>query len=146
MFASLPFRFARLGAAFAVAAIAVVLVGLLTVRGDEAAHPLILHWGLFYGVTAGAYAALPFIRRDDIVTAMSWLVLAAGIAPCIQGHEISAANMFSDMGGVATVALPIYIARLRQVTQGDTRPERRRQFDRAEATTRPADRSFSPSH
>jgi hypothetical protein len=38
--------------------------------------------------------------------------------------------MFADMAGVLLAAAPIYIARLRQVAQGDTRHPRRRQSER----------------
>ena len=40
--------------------------------------------------------------------------------------------MFGAMGGVLMAVAPIYIARFRQVAQGDTRPHRRR-GDEAEA-------------
>jgi hypothetical protein len=58
-----------------------------------------------------------------------WLVLAVGIAPCIAGRELNAAHMFADMAGVLGAALPIYIARFRQIIQGDVRLYRRRQVD-----------------
>jgi hypothetical protein len=38
--------------------------------------------------------------------------------------------MFADMAGVVTAAMPIYIARLRQIAQGDTRAQRRRRSER----------------
>ena len=34
------------------------------------------------------------------------------------------------MVGVVSAAAPIYVARMRQLAQGDIRPERRRQKDR----------------
>jgi hypothetical protein len=86
---------------------------------------------IFYGVTAGAYGALPFVRRGDIAMVAMWLVLAVGVAPCVQGHELSASHMFADMAGVLMAAGPIYLARFRQLAQGDTRHQRRRQADTA---------------
>lgn len=84
---------------------------------------------LFYTITCGAYAFLPFVRRGDIAMVTMWLVLAVGIAPCITGRELDAAHMFADMGGVLMSALPVYIARFRQLVQGDTRLYRRREID-----------------
>ena len=89
---------------------------------------------VFYAITSGAYAVLPFVRRGDIAMVAMWLVLAAGVAPCFGGHELSAVDMFADMGGVLMAALPIYIARLRQVAQGDFRLYRRRETEAASAT------------
>lgn len=130
MFAAVPLRIPRVAAALAVASTAVTLVGLLTLRGAAAPYALTLHWATFYAVTAGGYAALPLVRRGDVLMVAGWLVLAAGVAPCVMGQEISAPHMFADMAGVITAAAPIYIARLRQLAQGDIRPERRRQTER----------------
>jgi hypothetical protein len=123
-------RIPRLGAALAVASVAVTLVGLLTWCGANLPNAITIHWATFYAVTAGSYAALPLVRRGDVLMVASWLVLAAGVSPCIAGQEISAPHMFADMAGVATAAGPIYIARLRQIAQGDIRPQRRRQAER----------------
>ena len=130
MFAALPLRIPRLAAALAVAGCAVALVGALSLNSADLPNLITLHWAIFYGVTAGGYLALPFIRRGDILMVAGWLVLASGVGPCILGQEISAPNMFADMAGVATAAAPIYIARLRQIAQGDLRNPRRRQTDR----------------
>jgi hypothetical protein len=86
---------------------------------------------IFYGVTAGAYGALPFVRRDDIAIVAMWLVLAVGVTPCVDGRELSAPHVFADMAGVLMAAVPIYVARYRQIAQGDTRHERRRGADPA---------------
>lgn len=123
-------RLMRFGSALAALAAAVCVVGPLTVWGqvfmvdDVAARAL-----LFYIITSGAYAFLPYMRRGDIAMVTMWLVLAVGIAPCIAGREINAAHMFADMGGVLMSALPIYIARYRQLLQGDTRIYYRRETD-----------------
>lgn len=130
MFAAIPLRIPRLGAALAVAGVAVALVSLLTFWSAALPNVITIHWATFYAITAGGYAALPFVRRGDVLMVASWLVLAAGVAPCIAGEEISAPHMFADMAGVVTAAVPIYIARLRQLAQGDTRQLRRRQTER----------------
>ncbi len=94
---------------------------------------------IFYGATAGAYGALPFVRRGDIAMVAMWLMLAVGVAPCVDGREISAPHMFADMAGVLMAVLPIYLARYRQMAQGDTRRQDRREADRAsEAANRAA--------
>jgi hypothetical protein len=125
-----PFRIPRLAAALAVAGCAIVLVGTLSLKSASLPNLITLHWAIFYAVTAGGYLALPFIRRGDILMVAGWLVLASGVGPCVLGQEISAPNMFADMAGVATAAAPIYIARLRQIAQGDMRNPRRRQTDK----------------
>jgi hypothetical protein len=136
VFASVAFRIPRFAAAFAVAVAAVTLVAGLTVFGDMIANVITVHALTFYGITAAAYAALPFVRRGDVLMVAIWLVLASGVAPCVVGQEISAPRMFADMGGVLMAAAPIYIARLRQLAQGDTRDlPRRRQLEREVAAT-----------
>lgn len=87
---------------------------------------LTVHGMIFYAVTAAAYLMLPFMRRGDIAMVAMWLVLAAGVEPCFKGEELSAPKMFADMAGVALAAAPIYIARFRQIAQGDMRSFRRR--------------------
>ena len=129
MFDTASIRIPRLAAALAVAGAAATAVGLLTLRGAALPNVITVHWASFYVITAGGYAALPFVRRGDVLMVASWLVLAAGVAPCVAGQEISAPHMFADMAGVLAAAAPIYIARLRQVAQGDTRNPRRRQTE-----------------
>jgi hypothetical protein len=130
VFAVIPFRIPRLAAALAVGGCAVVMVGALSLRSASLPNVITLHWAIFYAVTAGGYLALPFIRRGDILMVAGWLVLASGVGPCVLGQEISAPDMFADMAGVATAAAPIYIARLRQIAQGDMRNPHRRQTDK----------------
>lgn len=132
MFASVPIRLPRFAAAAAVAASAMTAVGALTFIGEGVPNIITAHVLIFYAVTAGAYAALPFVRRGDILMGGVWMVLAAGVGPCVMGREISAPLMFSDMAGVLLAAAPIYIARLRQIAQGDLRDTpRRRQTERS---------------
>lgn len=130
MFSLVQIRMMRFGSAFAALAAAVCVVAPLTVWGegflvDNVAARAVL----FYVITSGAYAFLPYMRRGDIAMVTMWLVLAVGIAPCIAGREINAEHMFADMAGVLMSALPVYIARYRQVLQGDTRHYHRRDTD-----------------
>lgn len=81
---------------------------------------------LFYAATALAYAVMPYVRRGDIPLVAAWVVLLSELAPCITGQLISPTKVFADLLGVGMAATPIYIARLRQVLQGDTRPTGRR--------------------
>ncbi len=126
MIASPVIRIPRIAAAAAVGVCAVVAVTLLTVAGPSIPNPITVHVLAFYAITACAYVALPFVRRGDVLMVAMWMVLAAGVAPCIAGREISAPQMFADMAGAMMAAAPIYIARLRQMAQGDLRDQPRR--------------------
>ena len=130
----------RAVSALVVVICAVVIVLPLSLRPALLPDSLSVTALVFYGVTAGAYGLLPFVRRGDIVMVAMWLVLGVGVAPCFLGQEISAARMFADMGGVLAAALPIYIARFRQVAQGDVRVYRRREAEVPEALP-----GFSPT-
>jgi hypothetical protein len=121
----------RLGCAIVVLICAIVLVSPLSIRQMVLPGDLTVDAITFYGVTAGAYGLLPFVRRGDIAIVAMWVVLGVGIAPCFLGQEISASHMFADMAGVLLAAGPIYIARFRQVAQGDIRLYRRRQIEAA---------------
>jgi hypothetical protein len=124
-------RISRFASTAAVAAAAAAVVAVLTVAGVATPLAVGAHVLTFYVLTAGAYVALPFVRRGDVLMAGMWMVLAAGVGPCVLGQEISAARMFADMGGVMMAAAPVYIARLRQLAQGDLRHvPRRRQTER----------------
>ena len=81
---------------------------------------------LFYAGTLVAYGLLPFVRRGDVPLVAAWVVLLSELAPCFTGQLMSPINVTADIVGVAMAAGPIYIARLRQVLQGDIRPEGRR--------------------
>ncbi|MBS0332413.1 MAG: hypothetical protein JSS35_06570 [Proteobacteria bacterium] len=119
----------RLASAMTVLICAVVLVTPLSLRPAGLSGSLTIDAATFYGVTAGAYGLLPFIRRGDVVMVAMWLVLGVGVTPCFMGQELSAPRMFADMAGVLAAAAPIYIARFRQVAQGDVRPHRRREAE-----------------
>jgi hypothetical protein len=73
-----------------------------------------------------AYIVLPFVRRGDIPLVAAWVVLLSELAPCVIGQLMSPTKVTADAVGVAMAAGPIFIARLRQVLQGDTRPTGRR--------------------
>lgn len=132
MFPTIPFRIVRLASALVVLACAVVLVSPLTTRSAVLPDNILVHALTFYGVTAGAYGLLPFVRRGDVAMVAMWVVLGVGVAPCFAGHELSARRMFADMAGVLMGAAPVYIARFRQLAQGDIRPHRRREIDAGE--------------
>ena len=119
----------RFASALVVLTCAVALVWMLSRRDPALPDNIQVHTLAFYGLTAGAYVLLPFVRRGDIAVVAMWLVLAMGVAPCLAGQEISAPLMFADMAGVLMSAVPVYIARFRQIAQGDVRPQRRREAE-----------------
>ena len=129
LFPTLSLRMMRLASAMVVLVCAVVLVAPLSARGAFLPDSVPVNALTFYGVTAGAYGLLPFVRRGDIAMVAMWVVLGVGVAPCIFGHELSAPRMFADMAGVLMGAAPVYIARFRQIAQGDVRAYRRREAD-----------------
>jgi hypothetical protein len=118
----------RVLSALVVLAAAVALVSPLSAHA-RGLDNVALHTLTFYGVTAGAYGLLPFVRRGDVAIVAMWLVLGMGLAPCFLGEEISAPHVFADLGGVLMAAAPVYIARFRQLAQGDVRDHRRRAID-----------------
>ena len=85
---------------------------------------------LFYAGTLGAYGLMPFVRRADIPLVAAWVVLVSELAPCVFGQLISPIKVSADALGVLMAAGPIFVARLRQVLQGDTRPTGRRASER----------------
>lgn len=94
------------------------------------AEPFIARLILFYLATLLAYALMPFVRRGDIPLVAAWVVLLSELAPCVAGQLISPVKVTADALGVAMAAGPIYLARLRQVAQGDIRPGGRRASER----------------
>lgn len=137
MFPTVPIRITRLLSALLVLSCGVMLVAPLSLASAASPGSEVIGGLIFYGVTAGAYGVLPFVRRGDIAMVAIWLVLAVGVAPCVEGRELSAPHMFADMAGVLMAAIPIYLARYRQIVQGDMRQHRRRETDRG-ATSGPA--------
>ena len=81
---------------------------------------------LFYVGTSTAYALMPYVRRGDIPLVAAWVVLLSELSPCVAGELMSPVKVAADVLGVVMAATPIYLARLRQVLQGDIRPAGRR--------------------
>jgi hypothetical protein len=129
VFPTVPFRLVRAVSALVVFACTLALVWPLSMRSEVLPDSVIVQALTFYGVTVGAYGLLPFVRRGDIALVAIWVVLAAGVAPCFGGRELSASHMFADLTGVLMGVAPIYIARFRQIAQGDVRPHRRRDLE-----------------
>lgn len=104
------------------------LVGLITLALSLSsfADGFVARMLLFYIGTSLAYAAMPFARRGDIPLVAAWVVLLSELAPCIGGDLMSPIKVAADALGVVLAASPIYIARFRQVQQGDIRPAGRR--------------------
>lgn len=89
-------------------------------------EPFLARVLLFYAGTTAAYALMPYVRRGDIPLVAAWVVLLAELAPCVAGQLISPIKVTADVLGVLMATGPIYVARLRQVQQGDVRPGGRR--------------------
>lgn len=89
-------------------------------------EPFLARVLLFYVGTTAAYALMPYVRRGDIPLVAAWVVLLAELAPCVAGQLISPMKVTADVLGVLMATGPIYVARLRQVQQGDVRPGGRR--------------------
>lgn len=104
-------------------ALGVVVLGLSLMPVADAFLPRML---LFYAGTSLAYGLMPFVRRGDVPLVAAWVVLLAELAPCVAGQLMSPVNVAADALGVLMAAAPIYIARFRQVLQGDIRPGGRR--------------------
>lgn len=118
-FAALPRR-AYIPLGFAIGGL-VLGISLMPPAQDFLARVL-----LFYAGSAIAYGLMPYVRRGDIPLVAAWVVLFAELAPCLSGEMISPKHVLADGLGVLMAAGPIYLARLRQVMQGDIRPGGRR--------------------
>ncbi len=94
------------------------------------ADPFLARVLIYYAATSVAYGLMPYVRRGDIPLVGAWVVLLSELAPCVMGQLISPAKVTADVLGVLMAAGPIYVARLRQVQQGDTRPCGRRATER----------------
>jgi len=130
-------RMVRLGSALVVLACALLLVSPLSMLSSVVPDTVVVHAMTFYGVTTGAYGLLPFVRRGDIAVVAMWMVLGVGVAPCFIGQELSASHMFADMAGVLMGVAPVYIARFRQIAQGDVRNQHRRSEEAEAQISRP---------
>lgn len=85
---------------------------------------------LFYMAVSIAYALMPLARRGDIPLVAAWVVLLSELTPCALGRMLSPAHVVLDSAGVLMAAAPIYIARLRQVRQGDIGASQKRAMER----------------
>ena len=127
----------RLAAALVVLACAVVLVSPASILSAFIPDSVACTCSASTAPPSAPMALLPFVRRGDIAVVAMWVVLGVGVAPCFVGREVSAQpQMFADMAGVLMGAGPIYIARFRQVAQGDVRNHHRR-LDEAEVRSVP---------
>jgi len=111
------------------AAACVMGAAVLAISLTPVADPFLPRLLLFYAGTLGAYALMPFVRRSDIPLVAAWVVLLAELAPCVSGQLISPEKVTADALGVLLASAPIYVARLRQIRQGDVRPAGRRASD-----------------
>lgn len=107
----------------------------LGVSLTPAAEPFVARLLLFYAATCLAYAAMPFVRRGDIPLVAAWVVLLSELAPCVTGQLISPVKVAADALGVGMATAPVYLARLRQLMQGDVRDPARRASDARKAAT-----------
>lgn len=115
--------------AFYVPVATVMGVAVLALSLSPLAELFVVRLLLFYAGTAAAYGLMPYVRRGDIPLVAAWVVLLSELAPCIAGHLISPMKVTADVLGVLMASAPIYVARLRQVCQGDIRPAARRASD-----------------
>jgi len=111
---------------------AVIGAVMLAISLSPLAEPFVARLLVFYAGTAAAYGLMPYVRRGDIPLVAAWVVLLAELAPCVAGNLISPIKVTADVLGVLMATAPIYLARLRQVQQGDVRPGGRRATDTAE--------------
>lgn len=89
-----------------------------------------VRFAIFYGAVCAAYGLMPLARRGDIPLVAAWVVLLSAIAPCTLGQLLSPRHVAIDSLGVLAAAAPIYIARLRQVRQGDIGASQKRAMAR----------------
>ena len=134
MLPTVSFRTMRFISALVVLGCAVMLVTPLSLPSAISPDRAVVSALIFYGVTAGAYGLLPFVRRGDIFMGAMWLVLAVGVAPCVEGEELSPLHMFADMAGVLMAAGPISLSLYLLVAQGDSRHIHHHKTDK---TTKP---------
>jgi len=93
------------------------------------AEPFLARVLIYYAATSLAYGLMPYVRRGDVPLVAAWVVLLSELAPCFAGRLISPTKVTADVLGVLMAVAPIYVARLRQVQQGDIRPGGRRATD-----------------
>ncbi|MBL8556140.1 MAG: hypothetical protein JNL41_17820 [Phenylobacterium sp.] len=109
---------------------AIMCLAVLAISLTPLAEPFLARVLIFYAAVNLAYALMPYVRRGDIPLVAAWVVLFCELAPCFAGSLISPTRVTADVLGVVMAAGPIYVARLRQVQQGDIRPPGRRASER----------------
>ncbi|WP_372784525.1 VanZ family protein [Phenylobacterium sp.] len=75
------------------------------------------HGTMFYGFTLLALVCLPWNRKEDIVLAVILIGGASEIAQGFTGRDMSLFDWLADSAGAIVAAVPVYVARLRQVAQ-----------------------------
>jgi hypothetical protein len=85
------------------------------------------HGTMFYGFTLLALICLPWSRKGDIVAAVIAIGAASEIAQGLTGRDMSVFDWLADAAGAIVAAVPVYVARLRQVAQQaqEVAPDRR---------------------
>ena len=109
---------------------AVMGLAILAVSLTPLGEPFLARVLIFYAGVSAAYGLMPYVRRGDIPLVAAWVVLLAELAPCFAGQLIAPEKVTADVLGVLMAAGPIFVARLRQVQQGDIRPCGRRATER----------------
>jgi VanZ family protein len=105
---------ARLLTVFAGAVATVLLLGPFHAPDgwDKVAHAT-----MFYGFTLLALVCLPWNRKTDIIAAVIAIAAASEIAQGVTGRDMSLFDWLADAAGAIVAAVPVYVARLRQVAQ-----------------------------
>ena len=75
------------------------------------------HGTMFYGFTLLALVCLPWSRKGDIVLAVIAIGAASEIAQGLTGRDMSVFDWLADTAGAMVAAMPVYVARLRQIAQ-----------------------------
>jgi VanZ family protein len=86
----------------------------------------VAHATMFYGFTLLALVCLPWNRKGEIVLAVIAIGAASEIAQGITGRDMSVFDWLADAAGAMVAAVPIYVARLRQIAQQAPQGGRRR--------------------
>ncbi len=77
----------------------------------------VAHATMFYGFTLLALVCLPWNRKAEIVLAVIAIGAASEIAQGFTGRDMSVFDWLADSAGAVVAAVPIYVARLRQIAQ-----------------------------
>ena len=108
MLPTVSFRTMRFISALVVLVCAVMLVTALSLPAAISPDRAVVSALIFYGVTAGAYGLLPFVRRGDIFMAAMWLVLAVGFGAVLLLHPASPTDPTLWLGLPPRAAVILY--------------------------------------